>query len=267
MLFLIFILLGVVVGILSGLLGVGGGFIVVPALIYTFDYLNVSEEFAIKMAFGTSLFVVFVTSLVGAYKHNKLKNVDWKSAVVMGIMGMIGSYISGTIVVNYLSGKLLKIIFGIILIAISINMISYPKIKEIDDFVRPNLIHLIISGFLIGIFTGMVGLGGGVIAIPVMVLFLKFPIKKAIGTSLGMIILTSFGGLIPYLSANPNINLAQSLHCVGYVSLLVGLCIAIPSATFSSYGVKLSTKLNARVLRRIFGVILFLVGLDLILEH
>ncbi|EHP86135.1 sulfite exporter TauE/SafE family protein [Methanotorris formicicus] len=263
MLFSIFVLLGIVVGILSGLLGVGGGFIVVPSLIYAFDYLNISENFAVKMAFGTSLFVVFITSLVGAYKHSKFKNVDWKSAALMGMMGMVGSYISGTIVVNYLSGGLLKIIFGVILIAISINMIRCPKIREIEDFVKPNLIPLIVCGFLIGILTGMVGLGGGVIAIPVMILFLKFPIKKAIGTSLGMIILTSFGGLIPYLSANPNID-SVDLYNVGYVSLLVGLCIAIPSAMFSSYGVRLSTKLDAVILRRIFGIVLFLVGLNLI---
>ena len=114
------VVLGVVVGFINGLLGIGGGFILVPVFSSLFSIMGLSSDISIKMAVGTSLFTVFLTSVVGTYKHHLRGNTLWRCALVLGIFGIIGSLIGIKISIEYLRGDLHKRLFALLLIFISI---------------------------------------------------------------------------------------------------------------------------------------------------
>jgi hypothetical protein len=276
--FLVF--LGSFVGFTSGLLGLGGGFITTPLLIYLFELLSIPEDYTVKIAVATSLFVVFLTSVAGTYRHALNKNVIWKYSLMLGVSGIFGSFIGVKIVLDYLSGNSYKIIFGLFLIIISIKMLidrnnrehgfsilnptnplSTMEVKKTD----PKLIFLF--GILAGISSSIFGIGGGIIIVPFLTLIMGIPMKKSIGTSLAMMIIISLSGLIGYLtSSNPlnGFDNIKYLYFVGYVSLFVGIPIAIASMLLSQFGAKLSNKFEPEFLKKLLGIILLLVGVKMI---
>jgi uncharacterized membrane protein YfcA len=266
------VILGAFIGFISGLLGIGGGFILVPILIYLFDFMGVSDDISVKMAVGTSLFVIFLTSIAGAHKHSLNKNIIWKCSIVLGLFGIIGSIIGVRIVVDYLSGNLHKILFAILLILISLNILysnfknknNLEIINNMDNTCNNiNYKNIGIVGFLIGLMSSIFGVGGGIVVVPFLNIFLKFPIKSAIGTSLGMMIIVSFTGLLEYmLSPCP---LDCNLYNIGYVSLFTGLIISPVAMAFSKYGAKISNRTKSEILRSILAIILMIVGIRMMI--
>ena len=266
------VILGAFIGFISGLLGIGGGFILVPILIYLFDFMGVSDDISVKMAVGTSLFVIFLTSIAGAHKHSLNKNIIWKCSIVLGLFGIIGSIIGVRIVVDYLSGNLHKILFAIFLILISLNILysnfknknNLEVINNMDNtFHNINYKNIGIVGFLTGFISSIFGIGGGIVVVPFLNIFLKFPIKSAIGTSLGMMIIVSFTGLLGYmLSPCP---LDCNLYNIGYVSLFTGLIISPIAMAFSKYGAKISNGTKSEILRSILAIILMIVGIRMMI--
>ena len=185
---------GAVVGFASGLLGSGGGFIMTPVQYMIFTNMGMSTKVAMMLAFGTSLLVILPTVISGAWRHHKKGAVRWKAAIIMGICGFMSSFGGAAIAAN-LSGTTLKMAFGVVVLASGVRMlISKPREREQEAKDKPWL--LAAWAIPIGIVTGMTGLGGGVVAVPVMVLALKFKMHNAIATSLAMMILTSCGGVI-----------------------------------------------------------------------
>lgn len=276
--FLIF--LGSIVGFISGLLGLGGGFIITPILIYLFEYLNIPGDYTVKIAVATSLFVVFLTSIAGTYRHALNKNVVWKYSIMLGVSGILGSFMGVKIVLDYLSGNSYKIIFGLFLIIISIKMLFKGNSKRSFNIINPtNSLSTIwvkktdpklifLFGVLTGISSSIFGIGGGLLAIPFLTLFMRIPMKKSIGTSLAMMVIISLSGLIGYLTSSNPLNSFDGikyLYFVGYVSLFVGIPVAITSMLLSQYGAKLSNKFEPEFLKKILGIILFLVGIKMVL--
>ncbi|WP_421078405.1 sulfite exporter TauE/SafE family protein [Methanothermococcus sp. Ax23] len=266
------VILGMFIGFISGLLGIGGGFILVPILIYLFDFMGVSDDISVKMAVGTSLFVIFLTSIAGAHKHSLNKNVIWKYSLILGLFGILGSIVGVKVVVDYLSGNLHKVLFGIFLILISLNII-YSNFKDKNNLDMINNIintcHNInyknvgIMGFLTGFLSSIFGIGGGIIVVPFLNIFLKFPIKSAIGTSLGMMTIISLTGLLGYM-INPY-PFDYNLYNIGYVSLFAGLIVAPIAMIFSKYGAKIAYKTKSEILRNILSIILMIVGIKMVI--
>lgn len=266
------VILGMFIGLISGLLGIGGGFILVPVLIYLFEFMGVPDNISVKMAVGTSLFIIFLTSIAGTHKHSLNKNIVWKCSMVLGLFGVVGSVVGVKIIVDYLSGNIHKALFGILLILISLNIL-YSNFKNKNNLERMNDINNIchnidyknvgIVGFLTGFVSSIFGIGGGIIVVPFLNIFLKFPIKSAIGTSLGMMIIISFTGLLGYiLSPYP---FEHNLYNIGYVSLLTGLIISPTAMLFSKYGAKITHKTKSEILRSILAIILMIVGIKMII--
>ncbi|HID47448.1 MAG TPA: sulfite exporter TauE/SafE family protein, partial [Methanococcaceae archaeon] len=179
------IILGVFVGFIGGLLGVGGGFILVPVFNSLFSILGLPLDLSIKISVGTSLFTVFLTSLVSAYKHYLRGNTLWRYSLVLGIFGVIGSLLGLKISTEYLSGELHKRLFAILLILISLYGIYLEerKLNRRDDI--PSTVDyrkLSIIGISVGVISSIFGIGGGIVTVPLLVHLVKFPIRMAIGT-------------------------------------------------------------------------------------
>ncbi|XRO76123.1 TSUP family transporter [Methanocaldococcus sp. 10A] len=112
----LFTILGFIIGILASLCGLGGGFLVAPILALVFDYLGIPN--GIKFAIGTSLFIVFINSIVSFIRHANFKNIEWKAIITLGVIGFIFSKLSSYIVVNFIDAHVFKKIFGLFLIII-----------------------------------------------------------------------------------------------------------------------------------------------------
>jgi len=252
---------GVGVGFISGLLGVGGGFIMTPVQYMLFIGMGMSMDMATKVAFGTSLLVILPTVASGSWRHHKRGAVRWKAAVIMGSCGAATAY-GGATLATHLPGEVLRIFFGIVVLASGLCMlISKPVESEQEPSYNPWL--LVAWAIPIGIVTGVTGLGGGAVAVPVMVLALKFKIHNAIATSLAIIIFSSAGGVIGYIINGLGVP-GLPAYSIGYVNLLAGFLLAITSIGMAQVGAITAHKLPTQRLRWIFIILLFYVALRML---
>jgi len=252
---------GVGVGFASGLLGVGGGFIMTPVQYVLFTNMGMSTDVAMKMAIGTSLLVILPTVASGAWRHHKKRAVWWKAAVIMGPCGAVAAF-GGATLAAHLPGEMLKIVFGVVVLACGIRMLI-SKPLESEQAPRDNPWLWIAWAIPVGIVTGMTGLGGGVVAVPVMVLALKFKMRHAIATSLAMIIFTSAGGVVGHIIHGlgaPN----RPDYSIGYINLLSWGLLAITSIGMAQLGAMTAHRLPTRQLRWIFIAVMFYVGLRML---
>ena len=256
----IFILLGtgVGVGFASGLLGVGGGFIMTPVQYVIFTNMGMSTDVAMKLAFGTSLLVILPTVISGAWRHHKKGAVWWRAAIIMGPSGAAAAF-GGATLATHLPGETLKIVFSVVVLASGVRMLI-SKPMESEQAPRDNPWLWVVWAIPIGVVTGMTGLGGGVVAVPVMVLALKFKLRNAMATSLAMIIFTSIGGAIGYIVNGlgvPNL----PTYSIGYINLKAWFLLAVTSIGMAQVGAMTAHRLPTRQLRWIFIVVQFYVAL------
>jgi uncharacterized membrane protein YfcA len=252
---------GVGVGFASGLLGVGGCFIMVPVQFWALTSVGVDPTIAIRIAFGTNLMVVLPTAISGAIGHNRKKTVLWKAGVFLGLSALVGAFFGG-IFAAHLPGNILKIGFGLAILAGAIRMLTAkpPKIKK--EAIDNNLIH-ILWGFPLGIISGIIGIGGGVLMIPVMVLALRFKMHQAVGTSTALMIFASIGGILSYLINGLHVS-GLPPYSVGYVNFLQWILLAGTSVPMAQVGAVAAHKLPAKQLKYIFIAVMIYMGLKMI---
>ncbi|MFC1916335.1 sulfite exporter TauE/SafE family protein [Chloroflexota bacterium] len=252
---------GVFVGFASGLLGVGGGFIMAPVQYFIFMDMGLPSDVAIKLTFGTNLLVILFTAVSGTWRHSRKGAVVWKAAVVMGIVGLLFAYVGATLAAH-LPGDVLKIGFGVIVLVASARMLI-ARTKQIEQEPVNSLWLWLAWAVPIGIITGMFGIGGGVVAVPVMVLALRFKIHNAVATSLAMIIFNSTGGIIGYI-VNGLAVPGLPPYSIGYVNLLSGFLLVIGSVGMAQVGAIAAHKVPAKQLRLVFALLMFYIGLKMI---
>ena len=252
---------GICVGLASGLLGIGGCFIMVPVQYWVYTSMGVSPDIAIKVAFGTNLLVVLPTVISGAYGHSKKGVVFWRAGIILGITSAIGAVIGATIAAQ-LPGAILEFAFGLVVLLSAIRMLT-AKPPEFHEELKDSQFLWVVLAFPIGIVSGIIGIGGGIITIPVMIIVLKFRMHQAIGTSTAIMIFTSIGGVIGYIINGLGVE-GLPAYSIGYVNLSSWLVLATTSVMMAQVGVKASHKLPARELQYIFITMMIYVGLKML---
>ncbi|RKG74257.1 sulfite exporter TauE/SafE family protein [Corallococcus exercitus] len=185
--------LAALMGLLLGLLGGGGSIITVPILVYVLG-------FGAKESIAMGLAVVGVTSLFGAASHWRKGNVQWKAALVFGAVAMAGTY-AGARLAAFISGSVQLLLFATVML-VSAGLMSRHGRKDSAPAPAPQkrsvpLMALVALG--VGALTGLVGVGGGFLIVPALVLLVGLPMKQAVGTSLLVIALNSLVGFAGYL--------------------------------------------------------------------
>ena len=261
-LLVIFLVTGLFIGFLSGLLGIGGGIIMIPVQywIYT-SVLGINTDIAIKISFATSLSVILPTAASGVLRHHGLGGIYWKATIFMGIFTAIGSFIGATLA-SHLPGSALKIAFGVVTLGIAIRMLVL-KESETDRPVKDNLWLWFSLALPIGIITGILGIGGGIFVIPLLVLVLGFSLKHAAGTSLAMMLFTSTGGITGYILNGLNApNLPD--FTIGYIYWPAWIALSAGSLIMAQVGALVAHRASHRLLNSILVTLLFYVSLDML---
>ncbi len=264
LLFLIGILVaaGIASGLLAGLFGVGGGAVLVPVLYQLFGFLDVASAVRMHLAVGTSLAIIIPTSLQSYRKHRARGAVDmqtlrlWAAPVVAGvILGSVGAALAPAAV--------LKIVFIVVAGATALKLLS----GRDDWTLAPGLPGGVLMrgyGFVIGLFSALMGIGGGMIGNLVQT-FYNVPIHRAVATSAGLGVLISIPGAIGYMLGGwPKLSQLPPLS-LGYVSVIGFLIVAPLSAFVAPYGVRLAHGMSKRRLEIAFGLFLLTVSFRFLL--
>lgn len=255
------ILIGICAGFASGLLGVGGGFLIVPLQYFLLKYIGVDSNLAILISFGTSLAIIVPTSLSGAYRHSRNLEGIIGPGIKLGIFGIIGGVLGG-FVASALPSRTLEIIFGCLLLFITFNNIVNIN-KEKDDAKIPfNFISIAIIGLIVGFSSGLLGVGGGIFLIAILTFLLGFSLIEAIGTSSVFISLTAIGGFLSYVVSGWGVNTFP--YSIGYVSIINFILIAMFSVPMASLGAKMAHKVPQKKLKIVFSILVFYMALKML---
>jgi len=235
----------VAIGLSLGLLGSGGSILTVPVLVYLLG----QDE---KVAIAGSLFVVGTVALVGSLQYLRAKLVDWHKVLVFGVPGMAGTYI-GAAVSAYLSGIMQLVLFATVMLLASYLMLRPVDLEQAGQAKIRATWKIVGDGLIVGVITGLVGVGGGFLIVPALVLLGGMAMHAAVATSLVIIALKSYSGFYKYTDVLE----AQSLELDWRTLIIVtGLGIA-----GSLVGGKIAYRLPQDTLKKGFGIFLIVMGI------
>lgn len=234
------------VGFSLGLLGSGGSILTVPILVYL---VGDSE----KVAIAESLAIVGTIAVIGLVPFALQRRVEWSTVALFGAPGMAGAYI-GAAISKFLPGSVQLLGFALVLLLAAVMMLRPIAAGQVKAPVGRGVI--MVEGLVVGAVTGLVGVGGGFLIVPALVLLGGLTMHQAVGTSLAIIAMKSASGFYKYLDV-----LAQADLSVGWD--IVGLFVVLGIAG-SFAGGAVAHKLPQSVLRRVFAVLLIGMGLFIV---
>ena len=248
--------LGGAAGFLAGLLGVGGGIVLVPGLLFIFQALGMASESLIHVCVGTSLALIIPNGLMSARAHWKKGAVDFVLVKAIGI-GILGGVVIGTVVADILAGPTLQMIFASAVVCLAVLMVANPARFKLLQAMPPQPWPSV-AGAGIGTISTLIGIGGGTLSVPFMSLC-NIPIHKAIGTAaaLGVVIAVpaAFGFVIIGMGED-----GRPPFSAGYVNVLARFLILPSSLMAVKAGVWAAHKAPVDLMRRVFAGFLVLVA-------
>lgn len=259
LIYIAYLMIGAVAGVLGGLLGIGGGVITVPCLLYIFHYMNFPQPYVMHMAIATSLAAMIFNTAASTWAHNQRRNVLWHVFKKM-VPGFILGSILGAIVAIWLSGVFLEIVFGIFLCVLAFVFFRKKAVKVGTHKIPPTpILSLYCCG--IGAFSNLLGIGGGSMVVPLLTSF-KISDRNAIGTSAASTLVTTILGTISYLIFGwGDIPASETIGLIEWPAFLI---IGIAAFFCAPFGVKLTHEISPEKIRKIFAIVLTLTGLSLI---
>jgi uncharacterized membrane protein YfcA len=260
-LILIYLIAGSVAGFLGGLLGIGGGVVIVPILLYIFTAQHFPLDHMIHIAIGTSFASIVFTSVSSLRAHHLHGAVDWSivKRITPGIL--IGTLI-GTWIVAKLPAGFLKVVFIVFVFYVATQIIL--NIKPKPSRLLPGVFGMFTAGSIIGMFSSFVGIGGGALSVPFMT-WSNVKMHNAIGTSAAIGFPIAVAGTIGYIVNGLSVgNLPDWSFGFVHLPSLAGLVVT--SVLIAPIGVKVSHKLPVTTLKKIFAVFLYIIGTKLLLN-
>jgi uncharacterized membrane protein YfcA len=267
---LYYIAAGAFAGLLAGLFGIGGGMIIVPALIYIFKAQGIPETALTHVGIGTSLSTIIVTSISSLRTHNNKGAVNWNVWKRMAPGLVIGSLI-GAGIASIIHGDSLQAIIGAgaFLVGLKMLFMKNKSLEENDYGKLPSPIRQTGLGGFIGIISAIFGIGGGTLTVPILSYY-GLKIQNAVGTSaacgLPIAAAGAFGFFIFGQFIDPTIKEALPSGILGFVHIYAFISVSLASFLTAQIGAKLAHKLPAKTLKKSFAVLLLIVGIKLILN-
>ena len=249
-------LCGSISGFLAGLLGIGGGMILVPFMIAVFNHLDFNQNVIVHMAIATGMATILFTTTSAIWAHHKHNSIDWKLVAALSPGLVIGSLIGGSEIFEAINASWLSLFFAIFIVYTSIQMIINKKQTAGREL--PGPAGLFSFGALAGVMASLVGAGGAFITVPFM-LWCNVKPHMAMASSSGLGFPVAAAATIGYIYGSwGNPNLPEGT--LGFIYVPAVLCIVVVSIFTAPLGAKMARKLNVTQLKRIFGVMLFMVA-------
>lgn len=259
-----FLIIGYGTGILVGMLGIGGGIIFVPLLYFLLPFTGIDISQISYLAIGTSLFAGCIASIGSGSKHFRSNNVDGKKTVLLSAGSVLASFIVPYFVVE-VKPLYLQIAFAAVFMVVAVKMMlenSASNFLSVQKSI-PDA-YLFFFGISIGTISAFVGIGGGILLVPILIFFYLVDVKKAIGTSAVVTAFTMLASTASYGAQDPKGIIAGSQ--VGYIYLMAGIPMGCASFIGAFRGVKIMNKTSSRAVKKIFSFLLIVVVLKIILE-
>lgn len=250
-------LAGILAGLMAGLLGVGGGLVLVPILVFLLPQQAVAEVDVMPMALATSLASIFLTGISSAYAHHRRGAVLWPTTAWLAPGLLVGAALGGIFAVR-LAAETLKITVAVFCVLVAAQMLSQwpkPKAAAGNTMARGPLYSL--AGTAIGFVSSIVGIGGGSLTVPLLVTRGITPVR-AVATSSACGVVIALSSAITYANLMPVQPVPSG--SIGYVNLPVALLIALASMLAAPIGAKWAHRLPALRLKQIFAGFLLLVA-------
>jgi len=258
-------LLAVLAGMVAAMTGVGGGFLIVPIL-------NLVFGLPVHQAVGTSLVTIIFTALFSTFAYARQKRIDYKLGLIFAI-GTVPGAILGAYTTKFLTEGVLAAVFGVSLMLIALRMMGVRKISSVGSRkagagwrrrlidskgvifeYSANMKPGIALSFLGGFASGLLGIGGGVVMVPVLGLAVGFPIHLAVAASMFIMIFTSISGAVTHVTLG-NVQIEYAVY------LMFGVIAG------TQLGAAIANRLKEKVLTRIFGLVIILIGLRMIASY
>jgi len=251
-------------GFMAGLLGVGGGIVMVPALYYAFTVLDFDIVTRMHLSVGTSLAIIIPTSIISTMTHKEYDAVDFKMVRSFGVFILAG-VIGGTFLAVNLKTPALVLFFSIFALMVGLFFI-FLREKLVDNPKQISALVKNISGVIIGFISVPLGIGGGSLMVPFMRTF-GYDIRKSIGTAAAVGFLIAVTGTITMITSGKIIDNVNTPYSVGYINLL-GFAVFVPvTMVMARIGAKVVHKIDKKLLSKIFGIFLILVSIRSFIEY
>lgn len=243
---------GISGGVLAGLLGVGGGIVIVPALYLTLGLVDVEEELRMQVAVATSLATIVFTALSSGYSHYRRGAVDlallrrWSPWVVIGV-------VSGALLGSLVDGRSLVAVFAVVAGVVAVNMLvgqSRPTLEPRSA----SPAAWATTGVAAGAISAMMGIGGGTVCVPILS-WLGYDIRRAVGTSAALGFVIGLPATIVYIVTGLEVDGRPPLS-LGYVNIPAAAIITPFTMVFATVGARLAHAIPMRALRICFGLFL-----------
>lgn len=269
------LLFGVVVGVLSGLVGIGGGAAMVPFLYALFAFpgfsgIAVAPGHEAVVAHATSLMVIVPTALSGLRTYQKSRLVDWSVVLPMAVAAMVAAVV-GALVAERLPPQLLKAAFGVFLVVTGTRLLRGGGRGPGDgdgDAGRRSVSGVVsaLCGVAVGLFSALMGVGGGLVAIPLLIYVVGLELRRVAATSIGLVVFAAVSGTLTYLIAGWDTP-GLPPWTLGYVFAPAALALLPGAVVGARWGAMLNQKLDAGLMKVVFAVLFLAMGLRLILGN
>ncbi len=257
----IYLVLGAIAGILAGLMGVGGGLIIVPALVMVFAHQGFEPSQLMRLAIATSLATIVMTSMLSTYAHHRRGAVQWRDVGLL-TPGILLGAVAGAMLADLMADDTLRTIFAVfeILVAVQLGLSVQTGVAR----KAPPKSTLLAAGLLTGGVSTILGIGGGTLTVPIL-LWCKRGIRQAVATSAACGLPIALAGAITYVFLGQGLPFLPDAS-LGYVYWPAFVAISASSMLFAPLGAKWAHSLPVHILKRLFALLLLFIGIRMLLS-
>ncbi len=259
---LYFLVVGLFAGLIGGLLGVGGGFIFIPAQLLIYNYFEIPRELQIKLAIATSLAAVVFNVAASSYVHHT-NNAIYFPIIKKIIVGIILGSVLGAFAAEIISSSYLEILFGMFECLFGVYFIFSPNLASTSPFNNLNFLIMNMLVICTSALSIILGVGGGIFLIPLLTL-LHLPLRQAIGSSsLATLMVALIGALIMIV---PTLESCTTPFALGYLYLPAFIPLSMGAIISAPFGAKLTHTIPVFLLKKLFGWFLIILGIIVLIR-
>lgn len=250
---------GIVIGFIAGLFGVGGGFLIIPVLLYYFDSINLPQSVSLHCAIATSLAVIIFNAISGSSQHWQKGAIRWDIAQFL-IPGLLIGALIGSYATTWIDTQILSIIFLFFVFAIAIRMLLEFKPKPAEKPLKYEQGILGLAGSIMGFLSAMIGIGGGSFITPYLT-WRRVGMHECIAISALAGLPIALAASLGYFLQSPNSEMPDGFY--GYIFIPAVFMIGITSVFAARFGAKVAHSLSGIKLKKWFGLLLIAIGMKL----